>query len=299
MISASSSSDQSSAERSGTLLLLIAAALWSLNGLLIKALHADGEGLGGWSIAGFRSLIAAACLAPLAIRRWQPIPEPRWVGGAVLFFTGMCVSFVVATTMTSAANAIILQYTAPAWVFLLSPIILGDRTEPRHWVAFAVSMSAVALIFAAQYTTDAAGLFVGLLSGFVFGCQGVLFRRVRRMDPVVMAFLSCAVSGVLLTPAALILEGWRMTATQAGLLVLMSVVQFALPYVLYSAGVKHVSAQRAVLLIMLEPVLNPVWVLAFRGEVPHWATIAGGAAILASVVYLSLPKRVQTTLGNT
>jgi drug/metabolite transporter (DMT)-like permease len=208
----------------------------------------------------------------------------------------MCATFVLATTLTTAANAIILQYTAPAWVFLLSPLIVGDRTERGHWVAFAISMSAVALIFTAHLldartaSADALGLTVGLASGLVFGCQGVLFRRVRRMDPVVMAFLSCGVSGVLLLPFALAIEGWQLTLQSAGYLVFMGSVQFGLPYVLYSAGVRHVSAQRTVLLIMLEPVLNPVWVFFARGEVPHWSTIIGGGLVVVSVGYLSLAR---------
>lgn len=282
--------DAQSSHRRGAILLLVAALLWSLNGLFIKGLFAGGEGLGGWSIAAYRSAVAGLALAPFAVRRWKPIAEKGWLIGALVMFTGMCATFVLATTLTSAANAIVLQYTAPAWVFLLSPLIVGDRTESRHWLAFGMSMAAVALIFAAQYTTDATGLLVGLASGVVFGCQGVLFRRVRHVDPVVMAFLSCAVSAVLLTPFALAIEGTRITGGQVGVLLIMGVVQFAIPYVLYSAGVGYVSAQTAVLLIMLEPVINPIWVYVGYGEMPHWSTLTGGAMILASVTYLTVVR---------
>ena len=272
----------------GTLLLVSAAALWSINGLLIKWLY-DG-GMSGLSIAGIRSLVAAVFLLPFALRRWRPIAEPGWTAATVLMFTGMCATFVVATTLTTAANAIILQYTAPAWVFLLSPWIVRERAEPAQWLAFAVSMAAVALIFGAQYTADSVGLLVGIASGVVFGTQVVFFRRVRDLDPVVLAFLSCAGSALLLTPIALAVSGWQVTLHTGLLVTLAGVVQFGLPYVLYAAGVRHASAQRAVLIIMLEPVLNPIWVFLVIGERPHWSTIIGGGLIVLSVGFLAMKR---------
>jgi drug/metabolite transporter (DMT)-like permease len=205
-------------------------------------------------------------------------------------FTGMTVTFVLATTMTTAANAIILQYTAPAWVFVLSPFVVGERAEPRQWLAFAVSMLAVGFIFVVQYTSDNVGLVIGLASGVVFGTQVVLFRRVRAMDPVVLAFLCCAGSGVILTPIAIMYEGFQVTSGNVGLMALAGVAQFGLPYVLYAAGSRWVPAQRAILIIMLEPVLNPIWVFIAHGEKPHWSTLVGGGLILASVCYLSMTR---------
>jgi drug/metabolite transporter (DMT)-like permease len=277
-----------SREQRGAALLLAAAALWSINGLLIKTLHA--WGLGGCTIAAVRSLMAGLFLMPFAIRRWTPIPDPWWTAATVALFTCMCSSFVLASTLTTAANAIILQYTAPIWVFLLSPWLVGDRTDRRQWAAFGLSLSAVLLIFLAQCRSDAVGLSVGLASGVVFGCQCVFFRRVRALDAVVLAFLSCVGSGIALLPIALVAEGWQLTVRTGLLLAFMAVVQFGLPYVLYAAGVKHVAAQRAVLLLMLEPVLNPVWAYLGLGERPHWSTLVGGIVILVSVLSLSVAR---------
>ncbi len=274
--------------RSGTVLLLIAAALWSLNGGLIKLLEATG--LGAASIASFRSLVAAAVLLPFAWSRFKRLAEPLWTFATVLMFTGMCGTFVLATTATTAANAIILQYTAPAWVFVLSPFIVNERASSKQFVALTISMLAVALIFVAQYETDLFGMSIGVLSGIVFGTQVVLFRRVRAIDPIVLAFLCCAGSGLLLLPIAILLEPIKLTFPIAGWLLLTGAVQFGFPYVIYAAGVRHVSAQRAILIIMLEPVLNPLWTYAFHREVPHWSTIVGGAVILCSVGYLSLSR---------
>ena len=274
------------AHRRGVLLLLAAAVLWSLNGVLIKRLQTGG--VEACSIAAYRSLLAAVALAPLAIRRWHRIPEKRWMVGTMLVFTAMCASFVMATTMTSAANAILLQYTAPAWVFALSPLIVGETARRAQWVALAGAMAGVAIIFGGQFTTDAPGLLVGLAAGVIFGVQTVLFRRVRAVQPVVLAFGCCAVSGLLLLPVAALVDSGPPPSRELALLAVMGVVQFALPYVLYAAAAARVPAQEAVLILMLEPVLNPVWVWLGHGEAPAPGTIVGGVVILTSVMYLAL-----------
>ena len=277
-------------------MLLGAALLWSLNGLMIKTLQAGG--VGGCAIASYRSLWAALVLAPWALRRWQPITEKGWLLAVVLAFTGMCLSFVVATTMTSAANAIILQYTAPVWVFVLSPIVLGESAQRGQWPALAGAMLGVAVIFFWQFSTDAPGLVVGLTSGLVFGAQSVFFRRGRALPPSMLAFVCCAGSGVVLLPLALLTDRALPPASLLALLAVMGVVQFGLPYILYSAGIARVRAQQAILIIMLEPLLNPLWVWLGRGELPSAGTILGGVIILASVIFLALSGRSDHGAGR-
>jgi drug/metabolite transporter (DMT)-like permease len=273
--------------RAGVLLLVAAAVLWSTNGLLIKLLHGE-LGQGGLTIAGYRSLVAAIALAPLAYRRRRPIANAKWVAATVVAFTFMCTTFVLATTLTSAANAIILQYTAPAWVFVLSPILLGERSTRSQWVSLVLSMIGVGVIFVSQISRDPVGLSVGLASGLVFGVQSVLFRKVRDVDPAMLVWLTCSGSAALLVPAAATIEGFTLTPVAAACLVGMGVVQFALPYVLYSAGVARVTAQKAVLVVLLEPVLNPVWVWLVLSERPAASTIVGGVLILVAVAFVTV-----------
>ncbi len=278
--------------RQGIALLIGAAVLWSANGILIKSLSA--ANVSPWTIACGRSLIAALFLTPWALRERRTIVLDRWLLGAVLMFTGMTLTFVTATTMTSAANAIILQYTAPAWVFLLSPWLLGERSQPRQWLALAVAMAGVAYIFVAQYRGDAGGLWVALTSGLVFGVQSVLFRRVRTVGPFALAWLTCLGSGLLLSPGLLAAAGQDLTARAFVLLAVMGVVQFGVPYVLYSAGLQRVRAQQAILIVLLEPVLNPIWPWLAGIEAPAGSTLIGGAIILSAIACLSLsppPRR--------
>jgi drug/metabolite transporter (DMT)-like permease len=272
--------------RRGIALLLAAATLWSANGLFIKTLSA--AGVDGWAIAAGRSLAAAVFLTPWALRHRTATVHPGWLALTILMFTLMSLTFVTATTLTSAANAIILQYTAPAWVFLLSPWLVGERSSPRQWLALVAAMIGVAVIFIDQYRGQPTGLAVALTSGFVFGFQSVLFRKVRAMHPLALAWLMCLGSGVLLAPGLLHVRPDIWTTRHVGLLILMGVVQFGGPYVLYAAGMQHVTAQQAILIIMLEPVLNPIW-LWLRGiETPARSTLLGGVFILSAVAYLSL-----------
>jgi len=275
----------------GVLLLLAAAVLWSLNGLFIKHLHE--HGVDGWSIAGYRSLFACLAILPLAWRRRRPIHNRGWLLATILTFTGMCATFVIATTLTTAANAIILQYTAPAWVFVFAPFITGERATRAQHRGLTLSLLGVLLIFGFQYAPGQRGLVLGLASGVVFGVQSVLFRKVREIDPLVLVCLVCGGSAILLLAVALAIGGPHPTGSMLGLLVLMGIVQFGLPYVLYSAGLARVSAQQAILIILIEAVLNPTWVWLVRGEAPHASTFAGGLCILGSIVYLTVLQLVR------
>ncbi|NUQ50501.1 MAG: EamA family transporter, partial [Phycisphaerae bacterium] len=108
---------------------LVAAALWSLNGPLIKLLNQAGDGVDGLAIAFYRSLFGGLIFVPLAVRRLATLRGAGWGWplGSVACFTLMTAAFVIANTMTAAANAIVLQYTAPIWVVALSPLLLRER----------------------------------------------------------------------------------------------------------------------------------------------------------------------------
>src|SRR5881275_2460464 len=128
-------------------LLLITALLWSLGGVLIKSI--DWEPM---AIAAGRSIIAIPVL--LACARWQRFRfSPALVGGAVGYAVTV-VLFVVATRMTTAANAIFLQYTAPIYVAIIGRWYLGERPLPIDWWVIAVALGGIALFFLDRLTTS-------------------------------------------------------------------------------------------------------------------------------------------------
>jgi drug/metabolite transporter, DME family len=268
----------------GVLAILAAAALWSLNGPLIKELGK--LGVPGITIASYRSLIGGIVFLPLALRRRKTLQnvKPAWPIASVVTFTVMTSTFVIANTMTAAANAIILQYTSPIWVFLLSPLLLKERPGRAEGAVLLVAMLGVAVIFSGNTDTDATGLLIALASGVGYGALTVILRGLRPVSPIVVATLNALGSGLLLLVPVLLTGGFRLTWPAWWLLLFMGMVQFTFPYLLFSWGLQHVEAHRAALITLLETILNPLWTFLLIGERPPLATLHGGPLILAGVI---------------
>lgn len=286
----------------GLALLVASALLWSLNGPLIKLMHAPGvagilpeadastdrAARLAVTIACFRSLIGGLVLLPIAFGRRQTIrrASPKWVAAAVICFTTLTVCFVLATTLTAAANAIILQYTAPIWVIALSPWLLRERPTRRQIACMAVALLGVAILFAGnalgqrpQWT----GMLLALGSGVAYGVLIVVLRGLRDVDAVVVTTINTLGSGLLLLFAVPLVGTLDLSAAQWLVLGVMAVVQFTLPYVLFAIAVRYVDATQAAIITLLEMVLNPVWTWLVVGEIPPPATLLGGPLVLAAV----------------
>lgn len=267
----------------GVLALLICATLWSLNGPLIKLMnHA---GVPGVTIACYRSLIGGLVFLPLALRRLPTLRSVSvaWPIASVATFTLMTVTFVVASTMTAAANAIVLQYTSPIWVFLLSPLLLKEHPGRAEGLVLLVAMAGIAVIFAGNTDTSPAGLLIALASGAGYGSLTVVLRGLRPVSPIVVASLNALGSGLILLVPVLVVGAWGLTPYTLGLIAIMGLVQFTFPYLLFSWGLQHVEAHRAALIVLLETVLNPIWTYLVVHEPPPTATLRGGPLIVLSV----------------
>ena len=258
------------------ILLLLAALCWSLGGVLIKSID--------WppmAIAGGRSAIAIPMIL-LCIGRPRFTFSRAQVGGA-LGYAGTVVLFVFATRMTTAANAIFLQYTAPVYVALIGRWYLGEHASRIDWLVIAVALAGIALFFLDRLTI--AGLWgniLALASGLAFALVALFLRKEKAGSPIasiVLGNVIVAVAGALFMFQAPSLgeDGlWR--------LVLLGAVQLGLPYVLYATAIKQVSALEATLIPLLEPVLNPLWVMLALGERPGPWAIVGGLLVLSAVL---------------
>lgn len=256
--------------------MLVAAAVgWSLSGVIIKSAE-----LGALSIAFSRSLVAALCLAPLAWKRRQPLDwGSLWLA---LAYAGSVILLVAATKITTAANAILLQYTAPIFVFLLGIPLVGERPGWADWAGLVLTMSGVGWIFAGAGQADDLGVALGLASGVSFGMLTLLQRRYRHKDPY------WVLGGNNLVVALLLLPWLGPEPSASGrdvlLMVLMGVVQLGIPYLLFFMALQRVPAGEAALITLLEPLLNPIWVALVVGEMPSQSTKIGGAIVLLGVV---------------
>ena len=257
------------------LLLLLAALCWSLGGVLIKSID--------WppmAIAGGRSAIAIPVM--LLLTGWPRFTFSRaQIGGAIGYALTVAL-FVFATRMTTAANAIFLQYTAPIYVALIGRWYLGERASPIDWLVIAVALIGIALFFFDRLTTAGFwGNIVALASGVAFASVALFLRKEKDGSPVaaiILGNLLVALASVPFMFQASLGTGsaWR--------LLLLGAVQLGLPYVFYASAIKSVTALEATLIPLLEPVLNPLWVMLALGERPGPWAIVGGVLVLGAVL---------------
>ncbi len=255
--------------------LLLAALLWSLGGVLIKSID--------WhpmAIAGGRSVIAIPVM--LACIGWPRFTFSRAQIGGALAYAATVVLFVFATRMTTAANAIFLQYTAPLYVAIIGRWYLGERALRIDWLVIAVALGGIALFFVDRLTVSGFwGNIVALGSGVAFAGVAIFLRKEKAGSPVTSIILGNIIVALAGLPFMLQSSpggggGWR--------LLLLGTLQLGLPYVLYAAAIKHVTALEATLIPLLEPVLNPTWVMLALGERPGPWAILGGVLVLGAVL---------------
>jgi len=266
------------------LLLLAAAVLWSSAGAVIKLSSLD-----AWQLAGGRALVAAVFLAvavPSARRR--PSPGLLLVG---LAYACTTVLFVLANKLTTAANAIFLQDTAPLWVLLLSPWALGERPTRGELLSVPVFGAGLALFFVDRLSPgQLTGNLVALVAGVAFAASILGLRRLGPEGPAALVW------GNLLA-AAVTLPLWPLGpaagAADLGAVVFLGVFQLGLAYLCFALGLRGTPAVEASLLVLLEPVLNPVWTYLFAGERPGPWALAGGAVILLATAWRTLQPWLQ------
>lgn len=275
-------------KHTGRILVIAAALLWSTSGLFAKAPIWEPwpEPVRGPLFAFWRAVFAALVLIPL-VRR------PRWHPGLVPLagcFTLMNLTYLSAMALTTAANAIWLQYIAPWWVFLFAYLILHELPERRDAVSLVCALAGVGLILRFEFTQSTPagtlnqlGVLCGVASGITFAAVLVLMRLLRSEDAAWLVALNHAVVAIALLPWVLQLD-YRPSLAQTLLLAAFGVVQMAVPYTLMIRALRSVGSQEAVILSLIEPVLTPLWVLLAWGEQPAWWTVAGGLLIFAGLL---------------
>jgi DME family drug/metabolite transporter len=272
-------------------MLIVAAVLWSLSGLFVKSPPLDAIPLEvrGPLLACYRALFAGAMFSLLVKRRsirWRPGLVPM-----VGVFTAMNVLFVSSMTRTTSAAAIFLQYTATAWVALLSFFLLKERLRRPTLVALAGALAGILwIVLNEEHAHHAVGNFLALGSGFSLACTLVMLRVLRNEDSTWLTALNHLSSGLILLPWVLMIDV-SLSPTQWLLIAGLGIVQMGTPYVLFARAVRSVPVTEAVLLTLLEPILNPIWVLLFWGEQPAAHVWSGGALILGGLLAMAVLRR--------
>jgi drug/metabolite transporter (DMT)-like permease len=261
--------------------LVLCALLWSLAGVLIKS--ADWPPL---AVAGARGLIAGVFLAAINAKRLRFTWSRLQIAAAVAY-AGCTILFLVATKLTTAANAILLQYTAPIWIALLGAWLLREPATRTDWAAIVAILGGMGLFFSGDLRfAGALGNFLAVLSGVFFAAMTMLLRKQKDASPLESIILGNLIAFAVGLP--FMLRAPAPSPTCWLMLGLLGVVQLGLAYQLYSRAIRHVPALQVVLVTVLEPILNPTWVLLAIGERPSPRALVGGAIVLGASTLRSI-----------
>ncbi|NLV20863.1 MAG: EamA family transporter [Syntrophomonadaceae bacterium] len=256
------------------LLLAVTAVMWSLGGLLIKSVDAH-----PLAIAGVRGGIAAIVMLVVLKK-----PQINWSlaqVGAALAYSATTILFVSANKTTTAANAILLQFTAPIYVAFLAAWLLKEKTRLYDWLAVLIVMGGMVLFFLDNLSTQRVlGNIIAAASGVSFAFFTVFMRMQKDGSPLESVFLGNILTAVIglpfLSQSVPNTNGWL-------LLIMLGVVQLGIPYILFAKAIKHATALEATLIPIIEPLLNPLWVFLILGETPGILALTGGVIVIATV----------------
>jgi len=286
---------------SAVLAAVASVLLFSTGGLSIKLLP-----LAALPIAGLRGLIAAIFLGLLLIKQGRGKTLCRmsrygWMGAAS--YVLMTTTYVMAMKMTTAANAIFLQYTMPAWVMAGGALWLGEKITFGRVLTIGLSLLGMAFFFTGELRPgEWRGNGLALFSGLTFAGVILALRRDRERGPLDSVFWGNAANAIFVIPLAAINNPgfWQQLsspAVWAGLLWL-GVFQIGVGYILYIFALKGLLAVEVAILSLIEPVLNPTWVFLANGETPSLQAFLGGAVILAAVLFYSLHGQGEAELSS-
>lgn len=258
----------------GIMSAVIASVLWSIGGLLVKLLD--------WNpvaISGTRSIIAALVLLAY-IKKPKITKSKPQILGAIAYSTTV-LFYVIANKLTTAANAILLQYTAPIFVALLSFWILKEKVHWYDIISIGVVIFGMGLFFIEDVSSgNILGNIIAIVSGFTLACCTLALRAQKDGSGMETICLGNLLTFIIAIPFILKVE-----ATMRDLIVAISlgVFQLGISYIFYVNSLKYITALEAILIAVFEPILNPLWVYIFLREKPGINAIIGGVIVIIAV----------------
>lgn len=273
--------------------MIATALLWSIGGIFIKLIP--------WNplaIAGLRGLIGGLVMyVYLRIRKVKPVFNKDTIKIA-LVLAGVCSTFVAANKLTTAANAIVIQYCAPVYVLLYIAFVQKKKLRPLDIAVVPITILGVSLCFIGQMGKGhLSGDIVAVISGIFFAGMFIFSEGVSdqtRASGIMQGQFLTAVIGL----PVLIATHPALTAQSIGGILILGVFQIGIAYVLYSIALRSAPLLTCSLLAVLEPLLNPVWVFLFAGENPGVWSLVGGVIVVVVITlwygYDTRQKRLQS-----
>jgi len=259
----------------GIIAIVIAAILWSTGGIFIKLTT-----LTAMQISFFRCAFAALVFLVVFKRELFKANIFTFVNAGL--YAAVLILYVIATKTTTAANAVFLQYTAPIYVLIFEPIINKTKYEKINIITIIICILGMTLFFTDKLSSGSIyGNIFALLSGVAFAAFLLGMRKNKKEHQFVSIFYGNII--VVLITLYSIFQIESLSFSNFIMVSYLGIFQVGIAYIVFAYGLKRVLAVEASLISMIEPVLNPVWVLIGYGELPSVTAIFGGIIIIITV----------------
>ena len=270
--------------RKGLIFISFTAFLWSSSGLFIKVLTID-----AFQISFYRCLFAAITVLTILLVRDKKIKFQKDIISnlCAVSYAGILIFFVVATKMTTAANAIFLQFTAPIYLLFLEPIFLKTGFKKRNLITILICIFGMVLFFFGKLEIgNVYGNLFAILSGIFFALFSLFLKWKKQIHKSVNTLSILVVGNFLVSIVCLpiVFDSLKIDLTETVILVYMGAIQIGISYVIFNEGIKYVSAVESMIIAMLEAMFNPIWVFLGVGETPSIFAVIGGAIIFSAII---------------
>ncbi|MCI0448752.1 MAG: DMT family transporter [Chlorobi bacterium] len=276
--------------RKGLIYISVTAFLWSTSGFFIKYLT-----INAFQISLYRSAIAAITVYSICLLRGKKLKFEfdKVSNFAAVFYAGILILFVAATKMTTAANAIFLQFTAPIYLVVLEPIFLKTKFEPKNVITIIICIGGMILFFFGRLEIGSIyGNLIAIGSGICFAMFSLLlkYKKVIHKSENTLNYVITGNALVAVIASIIIFPNFEITVNEGLILVYMGAIQIGISYMIFNEGIKYVSATESMIIATLEAIFNPIWVFIGIGEVPSVYSILGGVIIFGAILWRNFSK---------
>lgn len=261
------------------LFIILGAALLSTGGVLLKFVD-----MNPLAIASARGFFSTAIVWAYLKKPDFTLTKPKIIGS--ISYAGMITGFIIANKLTTAANAIVLQFTAPIWVAILSFFILKEKIKLYDILSIILVSGGMVLFFMDDVSSgNQLGNIVAILSGLALAGSTIAMKFQEEGSTVEITLMGHMITTVVCLP---FLFQANFTLQNFLVIAILGIFQLGIAYILIAVAIKYLTALEAILIMFLEPILNPIWVFIAVGERPSIYALAGGVIVILTVAMRSI-----------
>lgn len=277
------------------LFVILAAILLSTGGVLLKFVD-----MNPLAIASARGFFSTTIVWLYLKKPDFTLTKPKLIGA--ISYAGMITGFIVANKLTTAANAIVLQFTAPIWVAILSFLVLKERLKLYDLISILLVSAGMFLFFMDDVSGgNQLGNIVAILSGVALAGSTIAMKLQEEDSTVEITLMGHILTTIVCFP--FLVQEANLTLQNIIVIAILGIFQLGIAYILFAIAIKYISALESILIMFLEPILNPIWVFIVVGERPSVLALIGGLIVISTVairsIYISNLNKRQDVIEDT